>query len=172
MVLLHILGSEKLVSLSVGTYIHFSYSNTAIKLKWQHRTCIRRNKFDVYTFVFFKVLPQLLQWLEASGCSLDMYPTQQKSAPSSTAIIPSLKMLLCSQGSVTQPIFKTGEGYWNKICCSEEHNIHGCVQSSLITEQILASPSPTHCTTPTSQLKPLLTPQGTKQFSIQQHVYY
>lgn len=65
--LLHILGSEKIVSSSVGTYIHHSYSDTAIKLKWQQGTCISEMYFFWYNFVFFQVLPELLQLLEVSG---------------------------------------------------------------------------------------------------------
>lgn len=118
-----------------------------------------------------------LKWVEGS---LDMYPTQQKSAPSSTVIIPSLEMFLDSQGPVIQLIFKTGEGYWNKISCSEEHTTHGDMLSHYSSQSrhwqaLLPQPFQllcTHCTTPTSQLKPLLTPQGTRQFSIQQHTYH
>lgn len=90
-------------------------------------------------------------------------PPRRNQLPLSTAIIPSLQMFLYSQGSVIQLIFKKVKAIEIKLAVVKR--ILFMVKCS-ITEQILAGPPLSHfsCYAPTSQLKPLLTPQ--------QHVYY
>lgn len=163
--LLHILGSEKIVSSSVGTYIHHSYSDTAIKLKWQQGS--EMYKWNVFLLIQLCIFPSLTRAAAVAWSEWKVHwtrmPPRRNQLPLFTAIIPSLQMFLYSQGSVIQLIFKKGKAIEIKLAVVKR--ILFMVKCS-ITEQILAGPPLSHfsCYAPTSQLKPLLTPQ--------QHVYY
>lgn len=166
------LGIEKLVSSSVGTERYVScILNVPFIVKWQHGICVRRNKFDFHTFVFFQVLQQSLQWLEVRGrfTGCVSHPLEISSLLHGSNSF--FETFLYSQASVLQLNFKTREGYWNKIVCSGKYNICGemfnhhwrqnkCWQ--VLLPQLLRLLC-THCTTPAPRLKSVLPPQGTLQ---------